>query len=106
MTLGAKHSCVWLGRHEVDRVLCMLGLGTMASLAGDSSVFAFGLYLEDICMAGFAGFMPGVDDGQSRHFRNSVAAVMSVFPKTVGDEEGSNAKERQYPCTKQDCDAE
>ncbi len=85
MTLRTKHGRIGLRRHKSARVLGMLGLRAMASLAGDSSMFAFGLYLGDICVAGFADFMSGVDDGQCRNLRNGVAAVMSVFSEAMRD---------------------
>ncbi len=84
----------------------MLRLGAVAGLACDSSVFALGLFLEDIHVAGFTGLVTGVDDGQRRNLRNGVAAVMPIFPKTVRDEVGPKAQERQYARPKQSCDAE
>jgi len=105
MTLRAKHGRVRLGRYDGE-ILGVLGLRAMASLAGDSGMFAFGLLLEDIDVAGFTGLVPGVDDGQRRNLRNSVAAVMPIFPKAVRDEKGSKAEKRQCSCPEQGRDAE
>ena len=82
MALRAQHGRVRQSRHDGDRVLCMLGLRAMASLASDSGMFALGLHLQDIGVAGFAGLVPGVDDGQRRNFRDGVAAVMSDIPQS------------------------
>lgn len=105
VTLRAKHGRVRLGRYD-GKVLGVLSLRAMAGLAGDSRMFAFGLLLEDIDVAGFTGLVPGVGDGQPRNLRNSIAPVMPVFPKTVRDEEGSKAKEHQCAHPKQGRDAE
>jgi hypothetical protein len=105
MTLGAKHGRIRLGRYDGE-VLGVLGLRAMASLAGDSGMFAFGLLREDIDVTGFAGLVPGVDNGQRRNLRNGVAAVMPIFPKAVRDEEDSKAEKRQSARYKQGCDAE
>ena len=105
MTLRAKHGRIGPGRHDGE-VLGVLGLRAVASLTADAGVLAFGLLLEDIDVTGFAGLVPGVDDGQRRNLRNGVAAVMPVLPKTVRDEEGSQAEEHQCARPKQDCDAE
>jgi hypothetical protein len=78
----------------------------MTGLASDAGMFALGLLFEDIGMAGFTGLVPGMDDRQRRNLRNGVAAVMSVLPKAVRDEVGSQAKERQYAGSKQGCDAQ
>ena len=105
MTLRAKNSPVRLGRHDGE-VLGVLGLRAMASLAGDSSMFAFGLLLEDIDVTGFAGLVPGVDDGQRRNLRNGVATVMPILPKTARDKEDSKPEKRQCSRYEQDCYAE
>jgi hypothetical protein len=84
----------------------MLGLRAVASLASDSGMFAFGLYVKDVCVAGFAGFVSGVNDGQGGSLRDCVAAIMSIFPKAARDGKGSNAEEGQGPQHKQGCNAE
>jgi len=106
MTLRAQHGGVRLERHDRNRVLRMLGLRAMASLASDSGMLALMLLLEDIGVAGFAGFVPGVDDGQCRNLRDGVTAVMPILAKAVRDEKGSHTKERQCPHHKQRCETE
>ena len=105
MTLRAQYGRVRQGRHQGDWVLSVLGLGAMASLTRDPGMFALGLHLEDIAVAGLTGFVPGVDDGQSRDLRNGVAPVVSIFPKAARDEKGSNAEERHHTRHKQGGDA-
>ena len=78
----------------------------MASLAGDSGMFPFGLYFEDIRMAGFAGLVTGVNNGQCRNLRDCVAPIMPILTKAVRNEKGSNAEEGQDPHSKQGCNAE
>jgi len=94
MALRAKHGRVRLGRHDGE-VLGVLGLRAMASLAGDPGMLAFGLFLEDIDVAGFTGLVPGVDHGQRRNLRDRVPPVMPIFPEAVGNEDRSKTEKRQ-----------
>ncbi len=105
MALRAQHGRVRFERNDGE-IFRMLRLRAMASLACDSGMFALDLFIEDIGVAAFAGLVPGVHDGQRRNLRNGVAAVMSVFPKAVRDQEGSNNQEPHYPHHKHGRDAE
>jgi len=84
----------------------MLCLRTVASLASNSGMFALGLDAENIGVAGFAGFVPGMDDGQCGNLRDRIATVMSVFPKALRDEKRPNTGERQDAHHKYSCDTE
>ncbi len=106
MTLRAENRRVWQGRGQSDRVFRMLGLRAMASFASDPRMLAFGFLLQDIGVAGFTSFVPGVDNGLRCDLRNRIAPVMSILPKTSRDKGCSNAKEREQSHHEQGCDAE
>ena len=73
-------------------VLGMFGLRTVAGLAIDVRVFAGRLNSKDIGMAGFAGFVTGVDDGESGNFGHGVGAVVAVLTEAFRDEPCAEAE--------------
>ena len=90
---GADDSCVELGRLHGSRIVGVFGLGSMTGFAGDDDVSAEFLLIDDIGVAGLAGIVSSVNDGAGGDFGDGCAAIVSVLPKTVGDDDGAQADE-------------
>ena len=74
----------------------MLCLRAVAGLAVDAGVLAGFLHFKDIGVAGFAGFVSGVNDGECGDFGNGVGSIVTVLTEAFGDEPGSEAEEEGY----------
>src|SRR5208283_642080 len=75
------------------RIVGMLGERPVARLAGNSLVYAFALYVEDIGMAALADLVASVGNRQCRNLGDCLAAIMSVLSKTARDEGGTQHDE-------------
>jgi hypothetical protein len=70
----------------------MFQLRTMAGLAIDAGVLTGFFDFEDVRVAGFAGFVTGMNDGQSGDFSDSIGAVMAILSKAFRNEPGTEAE--------------
>lgn len=77
----------------------MLGLRSVASFAGNHHVLALFFLLDHIDMASLARVVAGEGHGPGRDLSDGVAAIMSVLPKTAGNDGGSQNDE----CDHCDC---
>ena len=90
---GANDGSVELGWLYGGGVVGVLGLGSVAGLAGDDNVLAQLFLIDHVSMASLANFVAGEGGWPGRDFSNGRAAIMSVLAETVGDNESTQANE-------------
>lgn len=103
---NAEDSRIQLCRHHGSRVVVVLGLRPMAGLAGYALVHTLALHIQNIAVAGLAGLMTGVGEGQSCDFADGVGAVMSVTAEAVRHQKTPQRQKRDEPYQENCCHTE
>lgn len=89
VTTGADHRRIqFLGLHRTG-ILCVLGLRSVAGFASHHYMFALLLHIHHVGVAALASFVTGKGNRTGSYLGDRVAAVVSVPPKTVRHERGS-----------------
>lgn len=88
------------------RIIGMLGQGAMARLTIHVGVLAVLFLFENVRVTTLAGLMTGVIDRPGSDFRQGIAAIVSVLPETLGDEETSDNQEQDQAGQKDTCHPE
>jgi len=96
----AEHRGVQLVRHHGSRIVDVLGLWPMTGLAGHAFVHTLVLHIDDVAMAGLAGLMTGVGDGQSCNFSYRIRPVMPVATEAARHQKIPQHHERDEPYQK------
>ena len=83
MAAAAYYGRIEFGWFDRRRIVSVLRLWAMASLAWNNYVSAQFLLICDIRVATFANLMPRMSHGSGRNFPNRIRAVVSVLSKTL-----------------------
>ncbi len=94
VTAGAGDGGVELGGLYGSGIVGMLGLGSVASFAGDDDVLAELLLIDHVGVAGLADIVTGEGRGAGSDLSDGGAAIVSILAETVGNDEGAQANER------------
>lgn len=93
---GAEYGCiefVWL---HGPRVIRMHGQRPVARFAIHMRMLAIFLLVQHVCMAGFAGLMPGEFNGADSNFGNRVPAIVPVLSEAFRDYRVPDDQKQEY----------
>jgi hypothetical protein len=90
---GADDGGVELGRLDGGGIVSMLGLGSVASFAGDDDMLALLLLFHNVRMAGLAHIVAGMGYGAGCGFGDGSAAIVSVLAEAARNDGGAQEKE-------------
>jgi len=79
-------------------VVSVLGQGSVTGLAGDLRMHSATVRLGLLIVALEALLMPGVGDGAGADQCERAGAVVSVFPKVFGNDDGPDEEKDPQPC--------
>jgi len=78
----------------------------MAGLAIHVSMLAFTLCIENVSVAGLAGFMAGKFDRTCRNLGNRISTIVTVLAEAFGDNVAPNDKKDNESENEESCESE
>jgi len=73
----------------------MFRLRSVAGFASHTDMAAGLFHIENVAMAGFAGFVAGIGNRLGHNFLKGIAAIVAILPETPGNQKAPDDREKE-----------